>query len=200
MNSFMVFSQQHRQQVREEHPGATMVEVAKILGCMWQELSQYEKDKYKDCSSCGCFCNYEEEKESCEEHEPPCKRYCCEEFYPDPGLSRECQCEEDKEEEPSCKCESYCCEEDEGSYFPSSHGTDNTTPSDGLLSTHLGLEPNEAVLPDEVQHNRPNQQTPNASDDADLSDRPTGSPPVDSAPARSPNFTITSQPTVIKPL
>ena len=48
MNAFMNFSNEHRQEVRDENPDMSMTEVAKELGRMWRELSQDEKDEYKD--------------------------------------------------------------------------------------------------------------------------------------------------------
>ena len=63
MNPFIFFSNQHREKVRSENPDLKMTEVAKLLGQMWRDLSQEEKDEYKlsaktedgrkeGCSSC----------------------------------------------------------------------------------------------------------------------------------------------------
>lgn len=47
MNAFMNFSQDHRQEVRDANPDLSITEVARILGAMWRELDQEEKDSYK---------------------------------------------------------------------------------------------------------------------------------------------------------
>ena len=64
MNAFMNFSNQHRQEVRDANPNAKVTEIAKILGSMWRNLSEEEKDRYREdytsCSEsddegyCGC--------------------------------------------------------------------------------------------------------------------------------------------------
>lgn len=48
MNSFMRFSNEHRQKVREENPDLPMTEIAKILGSMWRKLTDEEKKEYQD--------------------------------------------------------------------------------------------------------------------------------------------------------
>ena len=50
LNAFMLFSQEHREEVKEENPGAPVTEVAKILGLMWRSMADSEKAVYKPCS------------------------------------------------------------------------------------------------------------------------------------------------------
>lgn len=62
-NSFMNFSNQHRQDVRNLHPGLHVTEIAKILGGLWRSLDQDEKDQYKDEDYVGDIGLGEEEDE-----------------------------------------------------------------------------------------------------------------------------------------
>jgi len=47
MNAFMTFSNEHRQDVRDENPSLKMTEIASLLGQMWRDLSDDEKDEYR---------------------------------------------------------------------------------------------------------------------------------------------------------
>lgn len=47
LNAFIIFSNEHREEVRQAHPDLSITEVAKELGRMWRCLSQSEKDSYK---------------------------------------------------------------------------------------------------------------------------------------------------------
>ena len=47
MNAFLLFSQYHRQSVKDDNPGICVTDVAKILGQMWRALSEREKNDYK---------------------------------------------------------------------------------------------------------------------------------------------------------
>lgn len=53
MTSFMLFSQEHRADVRAKHPEMATTEVAKKLGEMWRALSDSKKQKYKDAAAAG---------------------------------------------------------------------------------------------------------------------------------------------------
>ena len=56
LNAFMLFSQEHREEVKEENPGAPVTEIAKILGQMWRSMTDAEKAVYKPCSCKHCSC------------------------------------------------------------------------------------------------------------------------------------------------
>jgi hypothetical protein len=45
--SFINFSNEHRQTVRDQNPGLHITEIAKILGAMWRSLTDEEKADYK---------------------------------------------------------------------------------------------------------------------------------------------------------
>lgn len=47
MNPFIKFSNENRAKVREENPGLPMKEVAKVLGQMWRDLTEEQKDVYR---------------------------------------------------------------------------------------------------------------------------------------------------------
>lgn len=44
----MNFCNEHRADVRAENPGISVPELGRLLGEMWRELSQEEKDTYYD--------------------------------------------------------------------------------------------------------------------------------------------------------
>lgn len=64
-NAFINFSNQHRQRLRDENPDLSMTEIAKLLGSMWRQLSQEEKDRYRD----EAYMGDEEEDEDDDEEE-----------------------------------------------------------------------------------------------------------------------------------
>ena len=48
ISGFIHFSNQHRQEVKDENPGIGFGEVGRELGKRWRELSDDEKQRYKD--------------------------------------------------------------------------------------------------------------------------------------------------------
>jgi hypothetical protein len=46
MTGFIAFSNEHREEVKKEHPTASFGELGKRLGKMWRALSDEEKQKY----------------------------------------------------------------------------------------------------------------------------------------------------------
>lgn len=44
----MFFSQDHRERVRNENPDASFGEVGRLLGAKWKDMSDAEKQPYKD--------------------------------------------------------------------------------------------------------------------------------------------------------
>jgi len=48
MNSFLIFSQEHRSIVRRQHPNLDNRAVSKVLGDKWTKLSEDEKRIYSD--------------------------------------------------------------------------------------------------------------------------------------------------------
>lgn len=48
LSGFMLFSKEHRAQVKEDNPEITFGGVGKKLGEMWRALSDDEKQAYKD--------------------------------------------------------------------------------------------------------------------------------------------------------
>lgn len=126
MNAFRWFSQQHRQVVKDEYPGASVIEVAKALGCKWRQLSECEKKKCKG----GGHCLSEVSYCGCEEDE-----------------------DDDGEEEEDCEGEEFCA--DLFSDCASTGCPRVLNNQAGSLSKQLGLQPNVAVLPDDAINNRP---------------------------------------------
>ena len=47
LSSFMIYSNEHRQEVKTAHPELKITQIAKILGQMWHQLSAEEQSKYK---------------------------------------------------------------------------------------------------------------------------------------------------------
>ena len=48
LNSFMLFSRDFRQSVKDSNPEATTTEIAKELGRIWRDLSDEKKQVYRD--------------------------------------------------------------------------------------------------------------------------------------------------------
>ena len=46
-SSYIIYANEHRAKVMEENPGKKIGEIGKILGDMWNGLSEKEKKKYK---------------------------------------------------------------------------------------------------------------------------------------------------------
>jgi len=51
LTGFMLFSKEHREKVKEDNPEITFGQIGKKLGAMWRELSDDEKQAYKDGKS-----------------------------------------------------------------------------------------------------------------------------------------------------
>lgn len=51
MNAFMIFSKRHRALVHQQNPNSDNRTVSKILGGMWYQLSNEDKDKYHKLAS-----------------------------------------------------------------------------------------------------------------------------------------------------
>lgn len=47
LKGYMLFAQQKRKEIQEENPGLKIIEISKILGEKWRNLSDDEKKKYK---------------------------------------------------------------------------------------------------------------------------------------------------------
>lgn len=52
-NAYMIFSNEKRGEVKAENPGLKVTEIAKVIGDMWKELSEEEKQEYKDKAAAG---------------------------------------------------------------------------------------------------------------------------------------------------
>lgn len=52
-NAYMIFSNEKRAGVKAENPEMKVTEIAKVIGEMWKELSEEEKQEYKDKAAAG---------------------------------------------------------------------------------------------------------------------------------------------------
>ena len=66
-SSYLFFTNDVRDKVREKHPNASMGEVSKIMGEMWQKLSEKDKVKYTEMASQDKE-RHEEEMDSYKKH------------------------------------------------------------------------------------------------------------------------------------
>ena len=48
LNCYLIFAEEHRNEVKDDNPGMPAVQVTKILSQMWQKLSETEKNEYKE--------------------------------------------------------------------------------------------------------------------------------------------------------
>ena len=48
LSGFMLFSKEHREKVKTESPDMSFGQIGKRLGEMWRELTDEEKQSYKD--------------------------------------------------------------------------------------------------------------------------------------------------------
>ena len=49
--AFILFSREKRQEIKAKNPEKKSKEIACLLGQMWKELSEEEKNKFKDLSA-----------------------------------------------------------------------------------------------------------------------------------------------------
>ncbi|KAF7731664.1 hypothetical protein EC973_008834 [Apophysomyces ossiformis] len=96
VGSYIHFANEHREQVKADHPEANQKEVVQMLGEMWKALSESEKDRYKRI--------YEEDKVRYEKELEEYKGHAVEEpqetvFTPTPETTNESESSESSEEE-----------------------------------------------------------------------------------------------------
>ena len=47
-SSYLFFCDEKRKEVQHQNPGKSMGDISKVLGSLWKELTEEEKQKYKD--------------------------------------------------------------------------------------------------------------------------------------------------------